>query len=136
MIARESQVMRGYSAGLVMSLPLLDAGERRAAVRRSQADERRRTAQIRSLELEVTRQVNDAVANVDLAEEAVTQAEEDLRVSRLRFDVGRSLYLEVMDALTALSRARYNRVRALYAASVARADLLRATGRIDEERTR
>lgn len=130
----------GYSVGAVASLPILDAGERRADVLRTEAQRRHRALEVQSLELEVTRQVveatvnlNAARQNVALAEDEVERGEEDLRVARLRFVSGRALHIEVIDALRTVARARLNRVNALYLAAVARADLLRATGRLNEE---
>lgn len=137
--SRPSAWNGGYSAGVVASIPVLDAGERRAQVMRGEADQRRRGLQAQALELEVTRQVIEARTNLDaarrnvaLAEEEVARAEEDLRVARLRFLAGRAIHLEVIDALATLARARLNRINALYQATVARADLLRATGRLKE----
>jgi outer membrane protein TolC len=125
----------GYSLGAVLSFPILDAGERRADVLRAQALRRRRDLDVQSLELEVTRQVVEAEANqraarenVALSDEEVARAEEDLRVARLRFEVGRAIHLEVVDALRTVARARLNRLNARYQLAVAQADLLRATG--------
>lgn len=129
---------RGYSVGAVLSVPLLDGGERRAEVLERQALQRQRSLQVQELELEVTRQVTEARAsfeaaseNVSLADDEVARATEDLRVARLRFRLGRAIHLEVVDALAAVARARLNRVNALYMAEVAAADLQRATGGLD-----
>ena len=131
----------GYSVGAELSIPLFDGGERRAEVRASQAGERRHALEVAALELAVTRQVVTAratlaaaLANVGLSAQEVIRGREDLRLARLRFEMGRSIQLEIIDALDALARARNDRVAAVYRATVARADLLRATGRLRETR--
>jgi outer membrane protein TolC len=59
---------------------------------------------------------------------AVAAAEEALRISELRFQVGRATGLEVAAARAALNRARLDGVRALYDWYTGLADLERATG--------
>lgn len=134
---RSSMWSGGYSVGAVLSVPIFDSGERRADVLASQAKRRRRELVVQDLELEVTRQVTEARAsydaareNVALAEDELLRAAEDLRVTRLRFKLGRAIHLEVVDGLAAMARARLNRLSALFEANVAAADLLRATGKV------
>lgn len=131
----------GYSIGAVLSIPIVDGGERRAGIERAQAQERRNRLALQALELEATRQITEArakleaaLSNVSLAEEEVDQATEDLRVAKLRVDAGRAIQLELLDAVAALARARYGRARAVAAAQVADADLIQATGEIGDGR--
>ena len=92
--------------------------------------------ELRQLELEATGQVTSARArlvaslqNLNLSKVELAKAEEDWRIAHLRQVAGRSLYVETLDALTALARARNNQLRALYSARLADADLVYATGR-------
>jgi outer membrane protein len=126
----------GYSVGLVLSFPLYDGGLRAAREERARASLEERQLQVRQLELAVTGQVTTARArlmasldNAQLAETELARAEEDWRIARLRQIAGRSLYVEVLDALSALARARNNQVRALFSARMAEADLVYALGR-------
>lgn len=125
-----------FSVGLVVSVPILDGGARRAEVDRARAGQGGRALEIRSLEQDVDRQVtvawNDLDAarrNLDLALTEVDRAEEDLRVAHLRYTLGRGIYLELLDAVTAASRARLNQANAAWQAATAQANLLYVTGR-------
>lgn len=48
--------------------------------------------------------------NVDVARRAIEQAEENLRITQLKYDEGLQRQLDLLDAVTNLSRARYNLV--------------------------
>ena len=50
-------------------------------------------------------------------------------MAQLRNETGRSTLIEVLDAFTALTRARTNRLKALYEYALARDRLARAMGR-------
>lgn len=58
------------------------------------------------------------------------RAEEDLRISTMRYEVGQGDPMEVLDTLTATSRMRLSAVQAAYDANVLYADLLYFTGRL------
>jgi len=70
-----------------------------------------------------------ALRALELAEREVSAAEEGLRIARLRYEAGRGIQLEILDAVAALSRARSARAEAAARTGQARADLLYATGR-------
>lgn len=126
----------GYSVGIVLSFPLFDGGMREAREDRARASFEENQLELRQLELEATGQVTSARArlvaslqNLNLSKVELAKAEEDWRIAHLRQVAGRSLYVETLDALTALARARNNQLRALYSARLADADLVYATGR-------
>lgn len=126
---------QGFTIGVTAAIPLVDAGERKSAVNEAKAMVERLEAEQRQVILMVNRDVATALAelqaagrNVELSETAVEQAEEDYRVIRLRYEAGRSLNVEVLDALASLTRARTNYAGALYEYSVARDRLERAVG--------
>ena len=126
----------GSLIGLTASLPILDGGLRKSNLDEARADLDRATAEQRDAVLNVSRdvsassaEVNAAAKNVPLSRAAVEQAEEDYRVIKMRYDAGKSINVEVLDALAALVRAQTNYADALYQHSVARSKLARAIGR-------
>lgn len=66
---------------------------------------------------------------IDVAKAAVAQAEENLRLQRLRFKEGVGTTTEVLDAVTLLTTAESNSWRALYGFKRAEAVLLNAAGK-------
>ena len=126
----------GYSIGVVFSFPLYDGGLRAAREDRARASLDERRLQLRQLELQATAQVAAARArllssldNLELSQVELNRAQEDWRIAQLRMVAGRALYLEVLDALLAISRARNNQVRSLFSARTADAELMYAIGR-------
>lgn len=126
----------GVLIGVTASIPIFDAGLRKSGVDEAQAMLRQVQAEQRDVALMIDRDISAAYArvvavtqNVTLAQAAVAQAEEDYRTIKLRYEAGKAINVEVLDALTALTRARSGYVEALYNYNVARADLLRAVGR-------
>jgi len=125
----------GYMVGVTAALPVFDNGLRKSTVDEAQANLKQAQAQERDIILSVGKDVSTSLArlqaaekNVDLAKAAVTQAEEDYRVIKLRYEAGKAINVEVLDALASLTRARTQYANALYNYDVASADLLRATG--------
>jgi outer membrane protein TolC len=87
------------------------------------------------LEEQIQLQIKDAVLDLTTAEEnipitrkAVAQGEENLRVSRERYQAQVSTSTEVLDAQRYLTRARVNHFTALFDYYLAQARLLRAVG--------
>jgi len=70
----------------------------------------------------------EAEKNIPTTTKAVEQAEENLRVSRERYEAQVATSTEVLDAQTLLTEARTNYYRALYSHHLARARLERAIG--------
>lgn len=129
--------MSGYTVGIVVGLPLVDGGLRRAEVTESQARRERAAGDLDAARVEVRHDVAVAWARLRAAEEnltsseaGVTEAEEGYRVMNQRYEAGKALLLEVLDALSARTRARTLRVEALYEAATATDRLDRAVGRM------
>ena len=75
----------------------------------------------------------ERLSALDAAEIAVGQAEENLRIRRVQFDVGRAQSEDVLDAERRLAEQRATLATALYSAHARRADLQRLMGRpLDE----
>jgi outer membrane protein TolC len=125
----------GYLVGVTAALPVFDGGLRRSSVNEAQAmlaqmqaDEREAILSISKSVAAAYVQFGAATRNVDLAQAAITQAEEDYRIIRLRYEAGKATNVEVLDALGALTRARTMYAEALYGQNVAREALTRAIG--------
>jgi outer membrane protein TolC len=126
----------GYQVGLVLSWSLYDGGERGARREEAEAMRQARLLEARQLEYDVAAEVERerarwkaALENEKLAGTEVTAAEEELRIARMRFELGRGIHLEVLDALATLRRARTNMIQAAYRRGLAESDFLFATGR-------
>jgi outer membrane protein len=125
----------GLTAGIAIGIPLVDGGQRRAAVSEAEAmfqamksDEQQAIIGIERDVQTAWAQVQAADRNVGLSEAAVEQAREDYRVIKLRYEAGKAINVEVLDALASLVRAQNNRLMALYEHSIAGDNLARATG--------
>jgi outer membrane protein TolC len=64
-----------------------------------------------------------------VSDETVTQAQENLRLAEERYRVGAGTILETIEAGVQLTQARSSLVQAKCDYLIAKADLLRATGR-------
>lgn len=72
------------------------------------------------------RQSNEGLV---VAQDQVASAEEDLKLSQEKYNVGSGTILELIDAQVALQRARSNFVQALTQVRTAEANLERVRGR-------
>lgn len=117
-----------WNLGLNASWPLYQGGETRAKV--DQAREQVRTAELqrsqlrRGVALEVRQaglRVQETADRFAVADKAVSLAEEALRLARVRYQNGVTTQLEVTDAETSLTQARFNRNNSLYDHLTARA---------------
>ena len=127
----------GYSVGLVVTLPLFDGLMRENALNTAKAKQERAAQAEGLVRQQIAREVNQAALMLAAAEKGVEasrkgleQAEEEFRVVRERFESGRGIQLEILDAQVALTRARFNAVNALADYHSALAMWLRATGRV------
>lgn len=133
--ARGERAMGGVTYGLAASIPLYTGGGDRARSGEAAAERRRAEAERERLALQVAKEVNDAYLSLGAAEQnvrtaraALDAAHEEYRAARARYDAGRSVLVEVLDALAARTRAESDVVQALFQHSVARDQLARAVG--------
>lgn len=127
----------GYSAGVVLTIPLFDGFMRENAVATVRAKRDKATEQETLARQQVAKEVNQAALmleaaekNVEASKKGLDQAEEQFRIAQERFVGGRGIQLEVLDAQATLTRARFNVVSALADHEAARAMWLKATGRV------
>jgi outer membrane protein TolC len=126
----------GYTLGAVLSLPLLDGGQRRAETAQVQAQQERAEAELRDLELRVANEVQQAWLDLAAAAEnyrtalsGLQAAQAAYNVTALRVQNQKGLLVEQLDALAALTLARGNVAEALFDHMLAAARLQRAIRR-------
>lgn len=135
MRSRGGDTLGGATFGVVASLPLLDGGMRRSQVREAEADQRRMEQEREKTILQIHQEVANAwlalqaaAQNVRTAETGLQSAREDYRVTLIRYEAGKGLNVEVLDALAARTRAETNVAQALFEYGVAQDQLRRAVG--------
>jgi outer membrane protein TolC len=133
---RDRDFLGGTTFGLVASLPVLDGGLRRSQVRAARAEQERLEQETAKVALQIDQEVTNAwlalqaaAQNVRTAEAGLRSAQEDHRVTQVRYEAGKGINLELLDAVAARTRAETNRAQALYEYGVAQDQLLRAIGR-------
>jgi outer membrane protein TolC len=126
----------GYSVGVVVTLPLFDGFLRENALKTAKSKLERAVQAEGLVRQQIAKDVNQASLMLTAADKGVAasraglvQAEEDFRVVRERFESGRGIQVEILDAQVALTRARFNIVNSLAEYHNALAMWLRATGR-------
>ena len=124
-----------WMAGVSFRWNLFNAGRNRdraaALEREALAVSHTRSDLLSSISLQVRRAWNDrqeAEARTHVAESAVNQAIENLRVVQNRYEAGSSANIEVLDAETLRQQALNNRDNARYELALAKLRLARAVG--------
>ena len=127
----------GYSAGLVLTLPLFDGFMRENALATARAKRDKAREQEMLARQQVAKEVNQAALmlaaaekNVEASRKGLDQAEEQFRIVQERYATGRGIQLEVLDAQVTLTRARFNVVSALADYEASAAMWLKAIGRV------
>ena len=110
-----------WSAIFGMSVNLFSGGATKAEVARihSQQDQvlKQRAKLVDNIKLEVQAYVldlNNARERIQVNRGAADQAQENLRINRVRYDAGEGIATEVLDAVTLLTTAETNYIRAIY----------------------
>jgi outer membrane protein len=108
----------------------------KGAIQASRASRNQAQYALDRLRLDVAVEVREAIANARqanegllVAQDQVTSAEEDLKLSQEKYNVGSGTILELIDAQVALQRARSNYVQALTQVRSSEASLERVRGR-------
>jgi outer membrane protein len=124
-----------WTAGIVATLPMFDGFQRRGRLAREKALLEQAEIRLVGLEEAVAFEVKQAILSVHDAEELVEsqqmnlkRAEEGLRQVQVGYREGVNRELTVLDAQTALTRARAIHYQALHAHMTARLNLRRAMG--------
>lgn len=125
-----------WSASLGVTLPIFTGGATESRILSSRASvlraEDRRNALQRNLEAEVhlaVLQYQQALAQDEVARQAVASAEENLKLTQQKYNVGSATILDLIDAQVQLQRAQSDAVSALANIRVAEAAINRVRGR-------
>ncbi len=125
-----------WELGLNLNWPLFDGGNRIARYREARANFDAAKARVKAQELDISREVEQAIIAVDEAQEriqaaqkAVESAQENFRLAQGRFDAGVGTILELTDAQLELTRAQNTEAQALADYRIALARLERFVGR-------
>ena len=125
----------GYTVGLTASLPLSDGGQRRAEVDAARARLERARADALAARQTVDQQtaaawltLQTATAQVQAANLGTAAAREGYTLAALRYNAGKSVTAERLDALAALTRAQGAAAQAKADVVIARARLQAALG--------
>ena len=126
---------RGLTAGLTLSLPLFDAGGRRADVRAAQSDLQASQTRLGQLEKDVAADVeasyitaSGSVERIANAQALVESARTNLEAATEKYRAGVGIVLDVVNAQTQFAQAQTSATTAIYDYQIALADLTRATG--------
>jgi outer membrane protein len=131
-----SERQETWTVTLTLSWPFFDGGTRIARYREANATLGAERARIQAVELDVIREVEQAVLTVTEAEErietarkAVNLALENFRLTQVRFNLGIGTIIELTDAQFALTQAHNTEAQALADFRIALYRLDRAVGR-------
>jgi outer membrane protein len=124
-----------WTATLSLSMPLFDGFTTTAEIRKAKVDSRTADLTYEQLKEQVELDVRQAYYNYQETGErlkaqlkTIEQAEEGLKIARLRYQNGVGTQLEILSAESALTQARTNYVQAIHDAAAAVYGLLRVTG--------
>jgi outer membrane protein TolC len=124
-----------WNVGVALHIPFFEGGHIQADVSAADADLREKRAELQDLRARIAQEVENALLDLDSANKqvevsraALGYANRALTQSRDRFSAGVTNNIEVIQAQEALASANEQWVNSLYAYSVARVSLARATG--------
>jgi outer membrane protein len=125
----------GYQVGVTANLPIVDGGARSAGIAQALADVHRTQTQYDAIRLFTQRDVVNAYRelraasnNLQTAQTALADSQEQLRIAQLRESSGKGINLEVLDALAVDANARENVLSAITRYDNAVAGVQHATG--------
>ncbi len=106
--------------GVFVELPVFEGGRIAARIRKERSRLRDLSQRLRTLKLRIRLEVETATSNIestrtriDVTQKAVAQAKESLRIEREKYDVGKGVIVDVLDAQAALLDSQTNYYRAL-----------------------
>ena len=132
-----------YSWGLGVQLnwDIFDRFATKSDIQRAKAERRIAEEELKQSKLDAILEVRqlclvltEGEERILVSEETVAQAEENVRLAEERYRVGAGTMLETIESAATLQEAQGNLVNAKCDYLIAKADLLRATGRAVEEK--
>jgi len=137
-----SKATPGYQYQVNMRVPIFTGGRLRAERKSTALAEQRTEKQLAQERNQVTEQVRDgqvelqsALHQVDLGRQEVQLANEEVTLSQGRFQSGVTDNIEVTQAQDSLARANDTEIGALFRYNIARAQLARAVGSVEQTYT-
>ncbi len=128
-----------YQGTLQANIPIWNGGVTRAKVEQAQQDVAIATDTLSQVQLGVALDVRsaaisleEAASRVESTQQTVSLAEEALRLANVRYNAGIAILVEVLNAESELTQARYNNINAHSDYATAQAKLQRATSCIPE----
>jgi outer membrane protein len=123
------------NVSLSFNLPIFDGRNTKGQINEAKARELQAEYALRTQELLIAVDVNTSLQSAYQAQERIhvtrdglASAEEDLKLSQEKYNVGSATVLDLIDAQVALTRARSDYISALADAEVAQMQLRRARG--------
>jgi len=127
---------RGFQVGVGLSIPIFDAGGRRADVRAANADLEASRIRLAQLDKDVAADVeatyvdiSGQVERIANARVLVESARTNLATATERYRLGLGVVLDIVNAQTQLFNAQTSATQAVYDYELSRSDLDRAVGR-------
>ena len=128
-----------YEVGASLNVPLFTGGRIRAETAAQEIELKKLAQTEREIRNQIAFEVKSAAVQLDAARTEVEAADmgvrlaaESVREARDRFRAGVANNIEVITAQDELARANDNQITALYRYNQSRADLARATGKMEE----
>lgn len=125
----------GTAAAVIASIPLYNGGQREGRRREADAMREKAAQDRRQAALQIAQDVQDSLLNlqaadqnVDTSRKGLKAAEAEYAAAQLRYQAGRSVLAEALDALASRAKAQNDVVQALFQYDVARDQLLKAVG--------
>jgi len=124
-----------WTVSMTTSLNVFDSGLVKSQVKQAEygvttaQEQARQTRDTISLQVrQAFLSMNEAEKRIDTSQVAVNQAQEDFRMSQVRYEAGVGTNLDVIDAELALTQAKTNYIQALYDYNTSKALLDQAMG--------
>jgi len=125
-----------WSIGLTASWNAFDSGVTNSRIKQADTTELKSVVQAKqakdAIQLEVRQaylNMNEADKRISNTEVAVEKAEEDFKISGVRYSAGVGTNIDVIDAQVALTQAKNNYIQAMYDYNTSRANLDKAIGK-------
>lgn len=119
-------------AQLVLSMNLFRGFSSEATIARAKLETRAVQFELEELKNDLATELNNlyidfevSLENVQVAERSIEQAEENLRITQLKYKEGLQRESDLLDAITSLSRAKYNHVAVIRTAFLNNFQLVR-----------
>jgi outer membrane protein len=127
-----------WEAGLILSINIFDAGIISSGIGRERALYEKSREELRLAKLRAKLEASDALSllreaenRFNLADKALAQSDETLRIEELKYKTGAGTITDVLLSESALSLAQANYYQALYDYNAAITEFRRATGTIE-----